>query len=96
MDALTTTAQEIKLKVIKLLQKVEELEKREVSLKAENTQLKNALEAQKNSMKALEETNKMLKIAETLSKHDDKRELKKVVNGYLKEIDECLRLLSNK
>ena len=96
MKELSLTATEIKLKVIKLLQKVETLEKREVDLKAEIAQLKIALEVQKNSMKALEETNKMLKIAETLSKQEDSRELKKMINGYLKEIDECLRLLSNK
>ncbi len=96
MKDLTYTASEIKLKVIKLLQKVEALEKREETLKAEYVQLKNALEVQKNSTKALEETNKMLKIAETLSNQNDKRELKKMITGYLKEIDECLRLLSNK
>lgn len=96
MNDLTQTASEIKLKVIKLLHKVDILEKREGELKAEIAQLKIELEGQKNSMKALEETNKMLKIAETLSKQEDTRELKKMINGYLKEIDECLRLLSNK
>lgn len=96
MNNLTFTASEIKLKVIKLLQEVDRLKQREADLLGENRELKNALEAQKNSTKALEETNKMLKIAETLSNRDDNRELKKVINGYLKEIDECLRLLSNK
>lgn len=96
MDILHLTAQEIKLKVIKLLHKMEQLEYKCNVLEAENLQLKNSIREQKNSMKALEETNKMLKIAETLNLEDDKRELKKLVNGYIKEIDECLRLLSNK
>jgi predicted RNase H-like nuclease (RuvC/YqgF family) len=96
MDTLHLTAEEIKLKVIKLLRKMEQLESKCNALEAENLALKNSINEQKNSIKALEETNKMLKIAETLNLQDDKRELKKLVNGYIKEIDECLRLLSNK
>lgn len=96
MDTLTVTAEEIKLKVIKLLQRVDELEKSCAAVKEENKLLKNLLEDQKNSNKALAETNKMLKIAETLDQSDNNRDLKKLVNGYIKEIDECLRLLSSK
>lgn len=96
MSTLTVTAEEIKLKVIKLLQRMDDLEKRYDTLQNENKLLKNALEDQKNTNKALAETNKMLKIAETLQQSDDTRELKKLVNGYIKEIDECLRLLSSK
>lgn len=96
MDVLTVTAEEIKLKVIKLLQRVDDLEKRHEAAQKENALLKNSLEDQKNTNKALAETNKMLKIAETLHESDDNRDLKKLVNGYIKEIDECLRLLSSK
>ncbi|MES2778890.1 MAG: hypothetical protein V4651_03235 [Bacteroidota bacterium] len=96
MDILTVTAEEIKLKVIKLLQRVDDLEKRYEAVQKENIMLKNSLEEQKNTNKALAETNKMLKIAETLHQSDDNRDLKKLVNGYIKEIDECLRLLSSK
>lgn len=96
MDALHLTAEEIKLKVVKLLQTVTLLEKRCEVLQNENLSLKNELETQKNSIKALAETNKMLNIAEILHQRDEKRELKKLVNAYIKEIDECIRLLSNK
>ena len=96
MNTLTVTAEEIKLKVIKLLQRVNDLEKELEAVHNENKQLKNSLEDQKNTNKALAETNKMLKIAETLHQSDDTRELKKLINGYIKEIDECLRLLSSK
>jgi hypothetical protein len=93
---LTITAEEIKLKVIKLIQRVDDLEKLLDAAQKENTLLKNSIEDQKNTNKALAETNKMLKIAETLHESDDNRDLKKLVNGYIKEIDECLRLLSSK
>jgi hypothetical protein len=96
MDPLNFTAEEIKLKVVRLLQKVEALENRCKMLEEQNQVLENTLREQKNTMGALEETNKMLKIAEILDQPDDTRELKKLVNGYIKEIDECLRLLSNR
>ncbi|MES2558743.1 MAG: hypothetical protein V4590_03325 [Bacteroidota bacterium] len=96
MDTLTVTAEEIKLKVIKLLQRVEDLEKRYDAVQKENIVLKNSLEEQKNTNKGLAETNKMLKIAETLHQSSDTADLKKLVSVYIKEIDECLRLLSSK
>lgn len=96
MEPIHLTAAEIKLKVIRLLEQKQALENRCNELQLENADLKKGLSEQKNSMKALEETNKMLKIAETLHQQDDTRELKKLVSGYIKEIDECLRLLSNK
>lgn len=96
METLTVTAEEIKLKVIKLLQRVDELEKHCKAVQEENILLKNTLDDQKNTNKALAETNKMLKIAETLHQSDDNHDLKKLVTGYIKEIDECLRLLSSK
>jgi hypothetical protein len=96
MDSMNFTAEEIKLKVVRLLQKVESLENRCKSLEERNQLLENTLREQKNTVVALEETNKMLKIAEILDQPEDTRELKKLVNGYIKEIDECLRLLSNR
>jgi hypothetical protein len=96
MESLQLTSTEIKLKVIKLIQKLEQLENTCNKLQNENLELKNSLNQQKNSIKALEETNKMLKIAEILDQSNKKRELYKVVSVYIKEIDDCLRLLSNK
>jgi predicted nucleic acid-binding Zn-ribbon protein len=96
MNDLNYISDEIKLKVVKLLQKVEALEKDCKTLKEQNQMLENTLQEQKNTISALEETNKMLKIAGILDQPDDNRELKKLVNGYIKEIDECLKLLSNR
>lgn len=96
MKALDSIAAEIKFKVIGLLERLNALENRCNSLEQENIELQKQLLIQKNSTKALEETNKLLKIAETLNNADDKLELKKLVQTYLNDIDECLRLLSNK
>lgn len=85
---------EIKLKIAKLLERVQSLEKEVRGLKEERTQLLEELHNQKNSVQALEETNKMLKIAETLGQQSDVAEMRKQLNLYIREIDECLRLLS--
>lgn len=96
MNELDRVAAEIKFKVIGLIEKLNALEKRSNLLEQENLELQRELLIQKNSTKALEETNKLLKIAETLNNAPDKLELKKLVQTYLNDIDECLRLLSNK
>jgi predicted RNase H-like nuclease (RuvC/YqgF family) len=96
MDILHFTAEEIKLKVVRLLQQVESLEKKCKMLEDENQILKNKLEDQKNTIGTLEETNKLIKIAGTLDHSDENRALRKLVNGYIREIDECLRVLSNR
>lgn len=85
---------EIKLKIAKLLERVQSLEKEVRGLKEERIQLLEELHNQKNSVQALEETNKMLKIAETLGQQSDVVEMRKQLNLYIREIDECLRLLS--
>jgi len=96
MNELHLTAAEIKVKVVTLLQKVTSLENRFQDLKIENDILKIELQEQKNTIKALKDTNKMLRIAEILEEKNDTRELKKMISAHIKDIDECLRLLSNK
>lgn len=72
-------------------------------LRAENQDLtqKNAsllieLSEQKNLVKDLEENNKSIKLAETMSQTmGDQNELKKQIDSYIKEIDRCIALLSD-
>ena len=96
MEQLPIIASEIKVKVVKLLQTVSDLEARCRQLELEIKSVKDALESQKNSTKALQETNKMRNIAEILAQSKDRLELQQAVNQQIKIIDECLRLLSNK
>jgi hypothetical protein len=88
---------EIKLKVVRLLKELNSLNTRCKELEAENEQLKNELESQKNTILALEDRNKIIKIAESLAfSKGDVQELRRKVNEYIREIDECIRLLSDR
>ncbi|MFT5723137.1 MAG: putative nuclease with TOPRIM domain [Bacteroidia bacterium] len=61
-----------------------------------NQQLVGALSEQKNLTKDIEENNKSVKLAETMTRTmGDQSELKKQIDGYIKEIDRCIALLSD-
>jgi predicted nucleic acid-binding Zn-ribbon protein len=91
----THIAQEIKLKVLKLMEQKEQLLQQIQLLIQENNTLKSEIQQQKNTIETLQTQNKIVKLAEILpSTDDDKQELKKQLNVYIKQIDECIRLLS--
>jgi chromosome segregation ATPase len=94
---LTFQADEIKLKVVKLLKQFHELKQKHSNLEKETHSLKIIVENQKNTLSTLEERNKIIKLADSLSNSkEDIHELKKKVNEYIREIDECIRLLSDR
>ena len=91
----TLIAQEIKLKVLRLIAQKEQLLKQIQLLTADNNLLKSEIQQQKNTIQTLQTQNKIVKLAETLpSTSNDRQELKKQLNVYIKQIDECIRLLS--
>jgi hypothetical protein len=91
----TYIAQEIKLKVLHLLTQNEQLLKQIELLNEENNLLKSEIQQQKNTIETLQTQNKIVKLAEILpSTGDDRQELKKQLHVYIKQIDECIRLLS--
>ncbi len=88
---------EIKLKVTRLLDLYKSLKTEYDTLHKENEEHKSIIKNQKNTILSLEERNKIIKLAESLGdSKEDNRELKKKVNSYLREIDECIRLLSDR
>jgi hypothetical protein len=91
----TQLAQEIKLKVLRLIAQKEQLLAQIELLIQENNALKSEIQLQKNTIETLQTQNKIVKLAEILpSTDEDKHELKKQLNVYIKQIDECIRLLS--
>lgn len=91
----THVAQEIKLKVLRLIAQKEQLLEQIQLLIQENNVLKSEIQQQKNTIETLQTQNKIVKLAEILpSTDEDKQELKKQLNVYIKQIDECIRLLS--
>ncbi len=91
----TYIAQEIKLKVLHLLAQKEQLLKQIQLLIDENNLLNSEIQQQKNTIETLQTQNKIVKLAEILpSTGVDRQELKKQLHVYIKQIDECIRLLS--
>jgi hypothetical protein len=89
------SAQQIKLKVIRLLAEKAELLKLVEALSARNELLKTEVQEQKNTIQTLQTQNKMVKLAEMLpSDADEKQELKKMLQAYIRQVDDCIRLLS--
>lgn len=96
MDRELLVIQEIRLKVNKLLTEQEGLRERLKKLQSRVIELENELAEQKNTTKALAEQNKIVKLAVSLGNSDQaKPELRKMINGYIREIEECIRLVGD-
>ena len=87
--------QEIKLKVIYLMEELQMLRNEVNQLKNEKEKLKKEIVEKQQSIEILEEKNKIAKLAEGI--HLSKLDMKSVkteINRQLREIDECIRLLN--
>ncbi len=85
---------EISLK--EMLNRLGELKTENQDLANKNESLETQLTTQKNLIKDLEENNKNVKLAETMSQSmGDQEELKQQIDNYIKEIDRCIALLSD-
>jgi len=86
---------EIKLKVIKLLNQNKILVEKHNNLQNEINILKKTVENQKNSIEHLEDNNKIVKLANEMQLSDsDKKKLKNDLTEKIKQIDECIKMLS--
>jgi hypothetical protein len=86
----------IKLKVQALLQQQEALKRELLLVQTEANNLREIVSEQTKRIEILEDKNKISKLADgiQLGKRDV-TELKLAINGYLREIDECLKLLNH-
>lgn len=95
MDVLAKQLHEIKAKVEKLAAANDALRSENIRLVNENKRLTETLDIQKNTIKDLEEYNKIIKIAGGLHlSKTDVREVKLKINDYIREIDRCIARLS--
>ena len=81
--------------------KVQQLLKQHIALQKENAQLKAALSTAKDQtsvhqgdIDALRQQVEVLKLGNGDMNASEKKEFEKRINGYLKEIDRCIALLS--
>ena len=65
-------------------------------LKRDLKQSRETIAVQKNTIRELEEKNKIVKIAEAVAlSKDDKRAVKLKINEFIREIDKCIATLSD-
>lgn len=87
--------QRIKRQLVLLMERDQELEKQIETLKEENRKLKNLAEVQKNTIKDVEEKNKISKLAGVIVTDEaEGKVLKNKINEYLRDIDKCIKLLN--
>ena len=92
---LTERLREIKRKFTLLVQKQEELKAHVEFLQKENKTLRNLSEIQKNTIKDIEEKNKISKLASIIaSDESEAKKLKTKINQYIRDIDNCIKLLN--
>ncbi|MCG9881557.1 MAG: CLPTM1 family protein [Bacteroidia bacterium] len=86
----------IKLKIQTLLKQQESLKMQLLEAEKEIDSLKEIISDQTKRIEILEDKNKISKLADgiQLGKRDNK-ELKLAINSYIREIDECLKLLNH-
>lgn len=96
MNPTQTKAEIIKLKVAKLLEQLQLLEKETERLRKENRNLQQMLADQTKRTEIVEERNKISKLADgILLNKQDVTQVKQEINRYIREIDECLKLLNH-
>lgn len=83
-------------------EKLQQLIKNHVALKKENDNLKDDLnklkqkeEEYKSTLHELDQKVNILKAASGQMTETDQKEFEKKINGYIKEIDKCIGLLSD-
>ncbi|MFT7591559.1 MAG: hypothetical protein ACI9UJ_001483 [bacterium] len=78
------------------LDQLKKLRSENEDLTNKNQSLSDQIITEKNLTKDLEENNKSVKLAETMSQTmGDQDELKRQIDSYIKEIDRCIALLSD-
>ena len=88
--------QSIKTKTEKIVEKNQRLNLHNSRLLERINDLERSLNLQRETIKDLEEKNKMLKIANSIaSESDDKKILKLKINEFIREIDKSMSLLND-
>lgn len=86
----------IKQKAEKVVEKNQRLVQDNSELSDKISKLQRSIEIQRETIKDLEEKNKMLKIAHSIATDDEgKKALKQKINSVIREIDKSMSLLND-
>lgn len=85
----------IKNKIEKITESLSSLKKRNEDLSIENKKLSDDVKAYQKQIEELEKQLNFTKIAKSINlEKDDKKDIKKIINEYVREIDKCISLLN--
>ena len=86
----------IKYKTEKIIEKNHRLQRDNSNLREKIQELERSLNLQRETIKDIEEKNKMLKIANSIASDDEgKKALKQKINSVIREIDKSMSLLND-
>jgi len=96
MNNTTETLERIAAKLDQLNKRLRMSETESELLKRDLKQARETIVLQKNTLRELEEQNKIVKIAEAVAlSKGDKRAVKLKINEFIREIDKCIATLSD-
>ncbi|MBI1221672.1 MAG: hypothetical protein GC180_03625 [Bacteroidetes bacterium] len=96
MNDVKETLERISAKLSQLTKRLAMSEAEAELLKRELKQARETISVQKNTLRELEEQNKLIKIAEAVAlSKEDKRTVKLKINEFIREIDKCIATLSD-
>ena len=95
MQQVQTYKEAIKNKIEKIAKSLSSLKKQNDELGLENIKLSESLKLQQKQIEELEKQLNFTKIAKSINLEiDDKKDIKKIINEYVREIDKCISLLN--
>lgn len=94
-EHITITLERILGKVNELNLQLSLLKQENKILRSELKKQKETIELQKNTIRELEDKNKIVKLAQAVHmSKEDKRKVKLKINEYIREIDRCIAVLN--
>ena len=95
MQQVQTYKEAIKNKIEKIAESLSSLKKQNDELGLENTKLSESLQSQQKQIEELDKQLNFTKIAKSIDLlKGDKKDIKKIINEYVREIDKCISLLN--
>ncbi len=95
MDNISEIVGQLEVKLQSLLFKFNNLNEEKQVLLDKQHMLKETIEQQKRLIRELEEQNKLIKVAKTISvQHKDPEITRAMINELVREIDKCMALLN--
>lgn len=96
MDEVSLVISSLEKKVKELVKSHSELRRKNSALSSEVIEIRKSVDSQKETIKNLEERNKIIKLAKSLTESNpDTAEMKYKINELVREIDKCIAQMNS-